>query len=82
MRLEAIAWGIGLVLGGAALLVLGYRYLKNYRDMADNHYWSFAVARPRLTEADPNVARRFLGIPLMALGLLILDVGISGLARL
>jgi hypothetical protein len=84
VRIDVIAWGIGLFAIGAVIGGSGYAVLTDYRDIASNYYDSLTLT-PRFIDLpdklDPRTFRRLLGIPLLALGLIFVAVGILGLAN-
>jgi hypothetical protein len=87
MRADAIAWGIGLIALGGAISTLGYRFLKNYNEMADSYYQELSDTRTlfprrhRLEELPPGRFREMLGIPTIVFGLLFVVVGVLGLVE-
>ena len=87
MKADVIAWGIGLIVIGAAIVSLGYRFLTNRRGMADNYYQSLSSAKPlfprrrQLGELSSQNFQQVLGIPAIVFGLIFIVVGVYGLAK-
>jgi hypothetical protein len=82
VRLDVVAWGIGLIAIGGAIALLGYGALTDYRGMADNYYWSLVASKRGIDRVEPVVFRRLLGIPAITFGLLVVALGAYGLAQL
>jgi hypothetical protein len=83
LEAEGIAWGVGLVVIGAAVTTISYRFLKNKDQMADSYYQELNNARslfPRRRRLDegmsPDDFRRMIGGPAVAFGMLFVAVGL------
>jgi hypothetical protein len=83
-----LGWGIGLVIAGATIVVAAVAFLADYRGVARNYYESIVATRGRI----PGLGRRYerssadnfriwIGIGFIFLGIVIMFVGILGLAR-
>jgi hypothetical protein len=87
VKADAIGWGIGLILIGAAFTTLGCRFLVDHRGIAENYYRRMSSNRglfPRrrnLDEVPFDSFRRAFGIPIVAFGLLFIALAVYGFAK-
>lgn len=85
MFLIRVIVSIAVVVVGAAIVMVGVAIARDYRHLASNRYESFVAFKPlgrRSEKLDFASYKRYLSLPWICFGFVVLALGINGLAHL